>query len=114
MAEKVNLTIDGVEVQAEPGSVIIQAAMDNDLYIPYLCYYPGMKPYGACRMCVVKAEAPTPDGSYRSLPGSPASCTTPISEGMRVETNTDELVSLRKGILDLLISEHPHGCLNCH
>ena len=114
MAEKVNLTIDGVEIQAEPGSVIIQAAMDNDLYIPYLCYYPGMKPYGACRMCVVKAEAPTPDGSYRSLPGSPASCTTPISEGMRVETNTDELVSLRKGILDLLISEHPHGCLNCH
>ena len=70
MAEKVNLTIDVVEVQAEPGSVIIQAAMDNDLYIPYLCYYPGMKPYGACRMCVVKAEAPTPDGSYRSLPGS--------------------------------------------
>ena len=112
MAEKVNLTIDGVEVQAEPGSVIIQAAMDNDLYIPYLCYYPGMKPYGACRMCVVKAEAPTPDGSYRSLPGSPASCTTPISEGMRVETNTDELVSLRKGILDLLISEHPHGSVS--
>ena len=114
MADKINLTIDGVEVQADPGSVIIQAAMDNDLYIPYLCYYPGMKPYGACRMCVVKAEAPTPDGSYRPLPGSPASCTTPISEGMRVETNTDELVSLRKGILDLLISEHPHGCLNCH
>ena len=114
MADKVNLTIDGVEVQAEPGSVIIQAAMDNDLYIPYLCYYPGMKPYGACRMCVVKAESPTPDGSYRALPGSPASCTTPVSEGMRVETNTDELVSLRKGILDLLISEHPHGCLNCH
>ena len=114
MVEKVNLTIDGVDVQADPGSVIIQAAMDNDLYIPYLCYYPGMKPYGACRMCVVKAEAPTPDGSYRSLPGSPASCTTPVSEGMRIETNTDELVSLRKGILDLLISEHPHGCLNCH
>ena len=114
MADKINLTIDGVEVQADPGSVIFQAAMDYDLYIPYLCYYPGMKPYGACRMCVVKAEAPTPDGSYRPLPGSPASCTTPISEGMRVETNTDELVSLRKGILDLLISEHPHGCLNCH
>ncbi len=114
MADKVNLTIDGVEVQADSGSVIIQAAMDNGLYIPYLCYYPGMKPYGACRMCVVKAEAPTPDGSYRALPGSPASCTTPVSEGMRVETNTDEIVDLRKGIMELLISEHPHGCLNCH
>ena len=114
MPEKINLTIDGVEVQAEPGSMIIQAAMDNGLYIPYLCYYPGMKPYGACRMCVVKAESPTPDGSYRALPGNPASCTTPISEGMRVETNTDSIVDLRKGIMDLLISEHPHGCLNCH
>ena len=114
MAEKINLTIDGMEIQAEPGSMIIQAAMDNGLYIPYLCYYPGMKPYGACRMCVVKAESPTPDGSYRALPGNPASCTTPISEGMRVETNTDSIVDLRKGIMDLLISEHPHGCLNCH
>jgi len=114
MSDKVNLTIDGVEIQAEPGSMIIQAAMDNEMYIPYLCYYPGMKPYGACRMCVVKAEAPTPDGSYRALPGSPASCTTPVSEGMRVETNTGDLVGLRKGIMELLISEHPHGCLNCH
>ena len=114
MSEKVALTIDGVEVEAEPGSMIIQAAMDNGLYIPYLCYYPGMKPYGACRMCVVKAESPTPDGSYRPLPGSPASCTTPISEGMKVETNTDDLINLRKGVMELLISEHPHGCLNCH
>ena len=114
MADKVSLTIDGIEVQADPGSMIIQAAMDNGLYIPYLCYYPGMKPYGACRMCVVKAEAPTPDGSYRALPGSPASCTTPVSEGMRVDTNTDDIINLRKGIMELLISEHPHGCLNCH
>jgi predicted molibdopterin-dependent oxidoreductase YjgC len=114
MSDKINLTIDGEKIQAVQGSMIIQAAMDNGMYIPYLCYYPGMKPYGACRMCVVKAESPTPDGTYRSLPGSPASCTTPISEGMRVETNTNELVSLRKGIMELLISEHPHGCLNCH
>lgn len=114
MTEKVKLTIDGMEIQADPGKMIIQAAMDNGMYIPYLCYYPGMKPFGACRMCVVKAETPTPDGSYRPLPGSPASCTTPVSEGMKVETNTEDLVSLRKGIMELLISEHPHGCLNCH
>ena len=114
MSDKINLIIDGVEVQAEPGSMVIQAAMDNGMYIPYLCYYPGMKPYGACRMCVVKAEAPMPDGSYRALPGNPASCTTPVSEGLKVETNTEEIVDLRKGVMDLLISEHPHGCLNCH
>ena len=104
MAEKVNLTIDGVEIEADAGSMIIQAAMDNGLYIPYLCYYPGMKPYGACRMCVVKAESPGPDGSFRPLPGNPASCTTPISEGMKVETNTDDLIHLRKGVMELLIS----------
>ena len=114
MSNLVNLNIDGQDIQAEPGSMIIQAAMDNGLYIPYLCYYPGMKPYGACRMCIVQAEAPTPDGTFRPLPGNPASCTTPISEGMKVKTNTDNLITLRKGIMELLISEHPHGCLNCH
>ena len=68
MSNLVNLNIDGQDIQAEPGSMIIQAAMDNGLYIPYLCYYPGMKPYGACRMCIVQAEAPTPDGTFRPLP----------------------------------------------
>ena len=94
--------------------MIIQAAMEAGMYIPYLCYYPGMKPYGACRMCVVTAEAPGPDGSYRALPGSPASCTTPVSDGMRVTTNSSELQGLRRGIMDMLLSEHPHGCLTCH
>ena len=110
----ITITIDGVEVQAKPGATIIQAAMDAGMYIPYLCYYPGMKPYGACRMCVVTAEAPGRDGEYRPLPGSPASCTTPVSPGMRVTTKSDGLTDLRRGIMELLIAEHPHGCLTCH
>ena len=114
MADEITLTIDGAEVKTQPGTMIIQAAMDAGLYIPYLCYYPGMKPFGACRMCVVKAEQRTPDGEYRPLPGSPASCTTPVSEGMIVHTNTSEIKGLRKGIMEMLISEHPHGCLTCH
>lgn len=114
MADQISLTIDGVEVKTDPGKMVIQAAMDAGMYIPYLCYYPGMKPFGACRMCVVKAEAPGRDGEYRPLPGSPASCTTPVMEGMRVTTNSDDIVELRRGIMDLLISEHPHGCLTCH
>ncbi len=114
MADEITISIDGQEIQTEPGKMVIQAAMDAGMYIPYLCYYPGMKPYGACRMCVVKAESPGPDGSYRSLPGNPASCTTPVSDGMRVTTNSSELVELRRGIMELLISEHPHGCLTCH
>ena len=73
MSEKITLTIDGVEIKTTPGNNILQAALDAGMYLPYLCYYPGMKSYGACRMCIVNAEAPTPDGEYRALPGTPAS-----------------------------------------
>ena len=114
MADDIKISVDGQEIPAQPGQMIIQAAMEAGLYIPYLCYYPGMKPFGACRMCVVTAEAPGPDGSYRALPGSPASCTTPVSPGMRVTSNSSELQGLRRGIMDMLLSEHPHGCLTCH
>ena len=114
MSEKITLTIDGVEIKTTPGNNILQAALDAGMYLPYLCYYPGMKSYGACRMCIVNAEAPTPDGEYRALPGTPASCTTPVMEGMKVTTRNDKIDDTRKGVMELLISEHPHGCLNCH
>ena len=105
MADDITLTIDGAQVTTKPGTMIIQAAMDAGLYIPYLCYYPGMKPFGACRMCVVEIEGG---------PRSAASCTVPSADGMEVRTNTPALLELRRGIMDLLISEHPHGCLTCH
>ena len=111
---KVKLKIDGIEVEADPGQNVLQAALDAGLYIPYLCYYPGMKSFGACRMCLVKVEQPGPDGVMKPLPGAPASCTTPVAEGMVVTTNLKETKDLRKGIMELLISEHPHGCLTCH
>ena len=112
--KEITLIIDGKEIRAKQGDMILQAAMDAGLYIPYLCYYPGTKPYGACRMCVVKAEQPGPDGNMRALPGSPASCTTPVADGMVVQTKVPEIKELRQGIMDLLLSEHPHGCLTCH
>ena len=114
MADEITLTIDGEELKARPGAMVLEAAMEAGLYIPYLCYYPGLKPFGACRMCVITAEARTPDGQYRPLPGTPASCTTPVADGMMVQTNTAELRGLRRGIMDMLLSEHPHGCLTCH
>ena len=114
MPDEISLTIDGAEVRTKPGNNVLQAAMDAGVYIPYLCYYPGMKAFGACRMCVVKAEQPGPDGEYRPLPGSPASCTVPVAEGMKVQTQSAEIVGLRRGIMELLLSEHPHGCLTCH
>ena len=114
MADEISLTIDGVEIKTRPGTMVLQAAIDAGVYIPYLCYYPGMKPFGACRMCVITAKQKTPDGEYRPLPGSPASCTTPVADGMIVHTNSSDLVQLRRGVMDLLLSEHPHGCLTCH
>ncbi|MCH9037431.1 MAG: (2Fe-2S)-binding protein, partial [Chloroflexi bacterium] len=105
MVSAITISIDGQEIVTQPGKTIIQAAMESGLYIPYLCYYPGMKPFGACRMCVVEVE---------NTRGTPASCTTPVANGMVVSTNTPLLLDLRKGITELIISEHPHGCLTCH
>lgn len=99
------ITVDGKTIPFKPGQTVIQAAIDAGLYIPYLCFWPGMKPYGACRMCVVEVEGQR---------GTPASCTLPCAQGMKVNTKTPNLEGLRKGILELLLSEHPHGCLTCH
>lgn len=114
MSDEITFSIDGEEIKAKNGSNILQAAIDSKKYIPYLCYYPGMKSFGACRMCVVEVEQVGPDGNYRSIPGTPAACTTPINEGMKVITKNTNINSTRKGIMDLLLTEHPHGCLTCH
>ncbi len=66
MADEITLTIDGVEVKTSPGTNLLQAAMDAGIYIPYLCYYPGVKSFGACRMCVVEV------GGGRGSPPPPA------------------------------------------
>ena len=80
--DTVDITIDGKKIKANKNTNILQAAMDAGMYIPYLCYYPGMKSYGACRMCVVEVEGGR---------GAPASCTTPVADGMKINTQTDEL-----------------------
>ena len=105
MADEITITIDGREVTTEPGKMVVQAANDAGIYIPYLCYHPGMKPYGACRMCVVEIEGQR---------GTPASCTLPVRDGMVVNTKGGDAVQVRNTTLDLLLSEHPHGCLTCH
>ncbi|MEX0760852.1 MAG: molybdopterin-dependent oxidoreductase [Dehalococcoidia bacterium] len=107
MADEITLTIDGREITAKPGQTVLQAAMDAGIYIPYLCYYPKMKPYGACRTCVVETEA---NGRKMTV----ASCTAPAANEMIVRSDTEQVVDLRRGIIDLLMSEHPHGCLTCH
>ena len=105
MPDEITITIDGREVTTSPGKMVIEAANEAGIYVPYLCYHPGMKPYGACRMCVVEVEGAR---------GVPASCTLPVREGMTVNTKPQAATQVRDTTLDLLLSEHPHGCLTCH
>ncbi len=106
MSDEITITIDGVQVKTQSGKMVIEAATDAGVYIPYLCYHPGMKPFAACRMCVVEV-----DGGR----GYPAACTLPAQDGMVINNNTSqEVYQLRRSIMEMLIAEHPHGCLTCH
>ncbi len=107
MSDQITLTIDGRSLSVDKDQTVLQAAMQAGIYVPYLCYFPGMKPYGACRACVVDTEV-----GGRS--GVQASCTTPVAQDMVVNTRSESVIELRRGILDLLMAEHPHGCLTCH
>ena len=105
MADPVKLTIDGAEVTCQPGQMVLEAANQAGVYVPYLCYHPGLKPFAACRMCVVEVEGGR---------GLPASCTLPVQEGMIVRTHTPGVEAVRREIMEMLTAEHPHGCLTCH
>ena len=105
MPDDITITIDGVQVSTQPGKMVLEAAIQAGIYIPYLCYHPGMTPFAACRMCVVEVEGGR---------GTPASCTLPVRDGMAVKNNTQQVYQLRRSITEMLISEHPHGCLTCH
>jgi len=102
--EMVNITINGQKVSAPPGSTIIQAAKQAGIDIPTLCDHPALIPIGACRICVVEVQG------QRTLI---TACTFPITEGMVVQTETPQVVSARKFILDMLFSERNHYCPSC-
>ena len=104
-AEKeVTLTIDGQEVTVPEGTSLMRAAMDTGIQVPKLCATDMMDAFGSCRLCVVEIEGRN---------GTPASCTTPVAEGMKVSTQTERLKAIRKGVMELYISDHPLDCLTC-
>lgn len=104
-----NLTINGKAIQVEEGTTILQAARDNGIYIPTLCYDEAVKVYGACGLCVVEAEG---------MPKLLRSCSAKCSEGMVINTESDRVVHSRKIAMELLMSAHDGDCiapckLNC-
>ncbi|MBA7615143.1 Periplasmic nitrate reductase [subsurface metagenome] len=102
MSKKVQLTIDDKSVEAQAGSTILEAAKSEDMEIPTLCYDPRLDPFSSCFMCLVEVE-----GMMRPTPA----CSTPVAEGMRVRTRTENIIVLRRMCLELLLSNHYADCL---
>jgi formate dehydrogenase major subunit len=100
----VTLEIDGFSVTVPEGTSIMRAAMEIGTKIPKLCATDSMESFGSCRLCLVEIEG---------RKGTPASCTTPVAPGIKVRTQTDRLAQLRKGVMELYISDHPLDCLTC-
>ena len=101
----VNLTIDGKQITTSKTSTIYEAAKENGIYIPVLCYAKKLLPYGACRVCLVEVE----QMKGRLIP----SCTTPVTEGMVVTTISDEIRKVRKTVLEFLLVNHVVDCPVC-
>jgi len=101
---QVTLTIDGRAVTVPQGTTVMRAAAECGGDIPKLCATDSLKQFGSCRLCLVEIEGAR---------GTPASCTTPVAEGMVVHTQTPRLQKLRRGVMELYISDHPLDCLTC-
>ena len=100
----VELEIDGQKVTVPEGTSIMRAAMELGTKIPKLCATDSLAAFGSCRLCLVEIEG---------RKGTPASCTTPVAAGMKVKTETPRLADLRRGVMELYISDHPLDCLTC-
>jgi len=100
----VTLSIDGRDVSVPAGASVMRAAAEIDNNIPKLCATDNVNSFGSCRLCLIEIEG---------RKGTPASCTTPAEEGMVVKTQTPHLQKLRKGVMELYISDHPLDCLTC-
>ncbi|SFM73065.1 formate dehydrogenase subunit alpha [Variovorax sp. OV329] len=101
---EVTLEIDGQEVTVPAGTSLMRAAVDAGVRVPKLCATDSLEPFGSCRLCLVEIEGRR---------GYPASCTTPAEPGMKVRTQSPALQDLRKGVMELYISDHPLDCLTC-
>lgn len=100
----VHLTIDGVQIEAEPGELLIKAAQRAGVFIPRFCYHERMKPVGMCRACLVEIEG---------VRGLPPACTTPVADGMVVHFHQENVAKAHEGVLEFLLVNHPLDCPVC-
>jgi formate dehydrogenase major subunit len=103
-ATTVTLTIDGRTVTVPEGTSIMRASTEAGIKVPRLCATDSLNSFGSCRLCLVEIEG---------RKGTPASCTTPVAPGMKVHTVSDDLRRIRRGVMELYISDHPLDCLTC-
>jgi len=100
----VDLEVDGIAVSVPEGTSVLRAAAEAGISIPKLCATDSLEAFGSCRLCLVEIEG---------RKGYPASCTTPVAAGMVVHTQTRKLADIRRGVMELYISDHPLDCLTC-
>ncbi len=102
--QMVTLTIDGFDITVPEGTSIMRAAAEIGISVPKLCATDNIDAFGSCRLCLVEIEGRN---------GTPASCTTPVAPGIKVHTQNAKLKQLRRGVMELYISDHPLDCLTC-
>jgi formate dehydrogenase major subunit len=100
----VALMVDGVAITVPEGTSVMRAALEAGIKVPKLCASDNLNAFGSCRICLVEIEGRA---------GTPASCTTPVAPGMKVTTSSERLRRLRRGVMELYISDHPLDCLTC-
>ena len=103
--ETVNITIDGQQYEVEKGIPLVLAAERAGVRIPHLCFYEGLSVFAGCRLCVVQIDG---------VRGLPTSCSTQTTEGQVVWTKTPEIVEMQRGVMSLILADHPDRCLSCH
>ncbi|MCK9503835.1 MAG: formate dehydrogenase subunit alpha [Porticoccaceae bacterium] len=102
--QQVSLTIDGIAISVPAGTSVMRAAAEAGIKVPKLCATDSVEAFGSCRVCLVEIAGHK---------GYPASCTTPVAEGMAVKTQSGALAKLRRNVMELYISDHPLDCLTC-
>ncbi len=104
MPQMIHLTIDGRTVTVPSGFTVLESARAAGVEIPTLCHHPDLTPTGSCRLCVVSVDG---------MRGPTTACTLPATDGMVVHTQTDEVVTLRRFVLSMILTDHPNECMTC-